>query len=227
MTNDYHFNIVNVMDEVARLRKGFTLESDFQFILGCAIKNLYKEHAEIIMEYKYPKEALINNQRQNIDILVIINNKCYPIELKYNYKYENYETIGMSLTNHIKYKLDKNSKGQHTTDYRKKYCLDIVRLLKLYNTKNIEDDQLKNIEEAYAIMLTDFEEFRKNKNHISIKWSLYEEDQTRKEMEELIKKEKIDPIYTYEMKWHEYKNSSNKFNYLVTTIKRKDSNSKK
>ena len=107
MMEEKEFNINDVMAKVKELRIGFTSERDFQFIMGVAIRKLYK-NANVVMEYKYPKKALINNkERQFVDIMVIINDNWYPIELKYNYK-----KCDIHITEELKYELEFHLAGQ-------------------------------------------------------------------------------------------------------------------
>ena len=202
------FIIENVMKEVKLLRKGFTSECDLQFITGVAIKNVYPD-AKVLMEYSYPPQALLtgDKNRQYIDILVIINNKYYPIELKYKHK----SCQNILIFENLKYNLTNQS---CITDHRKKYCEDIERLFNLQNIKINNCD----FAEGYAILLTNYEQFRNEKSAKQQKYSL-DEDNIKKNngIKEINEKYKN---VTYNMKWYTY-DEQNKFSYLITTINKK------
>ena len=69
-----------IVDRLKNRRKIFVSEADFQLELAWTIKENYP-NAKIRLEY-CPSFDL----NMHIDILVIMNNKCYPIELKYKPK---------------------------------------------------------------------------------------------------------------------------------------------
>lgn len=71
------FDILNVVEYLKNKRKIFISEADFQFEMAWAIKELYPE-AKVRLEYRPEFEPSIH-----IDILVIIDSKWIPIELKY------------------------------------------------------------------------------------------------------------------------------------------------
>ncbi len=206
------FDIRKVMTNLSKLRQGFTLEGDFQFMLGYVIKKMYR-HAQVIMEYNYPSGTLLKEEkdtRQSIDVLVIFNKNCYPIELKYNY---DYKRGIIKLDKDIDYKIN-NVSEQGTTDFRRKYCKDIERLLNLNNiTKEIDSFKIK---ESYAILLTNFTEFRdKTANltkYILSNDSIEEVDNDFKDIN-----------VKYDLEWNEYGNENvNNLNYLLATIKLND-----
>ena len=201
--NEKDFSIEEVMSKVQELRSGFISECDFQFIMGVAIRDLYKID-DIVMEYKYPDEAIKNNERQYIDILVIMNNKYYPIELKYKHKCNNIE-----ITKNLNYDL---SDETCTTDHRKKYFEDIDRLSKLSNVKI----QKFNFAKGYAILLTNYKQFREEK---SKKQQVYSLDQNKINNIKMKINKKCENIIC-DMKWYDYRDS-NEFSYLITTINKK------
>lgn len=71
------FDLLTAMDNLCLKRKLFHSEADFQFALAWEIQTLYPE-AAVRLEY-CPQEA----RQMHIDIVVELNNKVYPIELKY------------------------------------------------------------------------------------------------------------------------------------------------
>lgn len=204
MRKENEFNIEDVMAKVKELRNGglFTSERDFQFILGVAIRELYKT-AIVVMEYYNPSSN--ENKRQYIDILVIMNNKYYPIELKYKHKKNN-----IKITDNLDYKL---SDETCTTDHRKKYCEDIKRLIELQNSQI----QNFNFAEGYAILLTNYEQFRNGKleNQYLLSENKIKENNGVNEINKINEKYKN----TYDMKWYNF-DEQNKFSYLITTIKK-------
>ncbi len=205
MSQKSEFDIENVMKEVKEnsLRYGFVSECDFQFIIGVAIMKLYKD-ATVVMEYEYPRDTLLKEgERQYIDILVIMNNKYYPIELKYKHK----GCEKLQITNDLYCKLTNYS---CTTEHRINYCEDIDRLLELRKTKEF------NVAEGYAILLTNYEQFRnKTKSgRQQEKYLLYEDEIKDKGVNEIKAKYKED----YYMEWFDF----DKFSYLLTKIYNKE-----
>ena len=203
MCNENEFNIEKVITTAKELKNGFffTSERDFQFMVGVAIKTLYK-NATVIMEYRYPGGALIEtNERQYIDILVIMDDKYYPIELKYKHK-----GVNVEIAKDLDYELKPET---CTTDHRKKYIDDIDRLSKLKNVKIGEFEFL----EGYAVLLTNWEQIREESSKREQKYSLQEN-----EINSLVKKinKKCNNAIS-DMKWYDYDNSK-KFSYLITTI---------
>ena len=74
------FSITTVLESLKRKRTIFSLEADFQFALAWEIKELYPE-AEMRLEWIPPTRP-----NTYIDIVVFIDNKFIPIELKYTTK---------------------------------------------------------------------------------------------------------------------------------------------
>lgn len=71
-------DITKPMQQLMDKRKIFHSEADFQFALAWEIQTIYPD-ANIRLEY-----CPVNiNSSIHIDILVVINNKWFPIELKY------------------------------------------------------------------------------------------------------------------------------------------------
>lgn len=71
------FDLLTAMDNLSLKRKLFHSEADFQFALAWEIQTLYPE-AAVRLEY-CPREA----PHMHIDIVVELDDKVYPIELKY------------------------------------------------------------------------------------------------------------------------------------------------
>lgn len=201
MNKNLEFDIKEVMDEVKKnsKRNGFTSEFDLQFFIGVAIKKLYKEDVTIVMEYRYPNPTENEEVRQYLDILVIMNDKYYPIELKYKHKGDNIE-----ITEKLKYDL---SNQTCTTDHRKKYCDDIKRILRLRETNEMNGF---NFEEGYAILLTNYD-FKNGGNQ---KYSL-DKNKIKNGIDEL----GDDKKYCHS-EWEDY-DKNGKFTYLITTVKKK------
>lgn len=72
------FNIQAVINSLKEKRKVFTSEADFQLSMGWVIKELYQEAVNVRMEY-CPEF----NPDMHIDIMIFMNGKQIPIELKY------------------------------------------------------------------------------------------------------------------------------------------------
>lgn len=198
MTQNKIFDIEEVMKKVESLRNGFTVEHDFQFIMGVAIREIYP-NANVIMEYKYPEiEDATKQKRQYIDILVIMDNKYYPIELKYKHKGE-----VLCISENIKTEL---SNQTCTSDHRKHYREDIDRLLSLKETQKTDYIPGCNFEEGYAIFLTNYENFQNKQAQDSID-------------SETLKKDKKYKKYNIDVEWKPYKTNTS-FIYAITTIKK-------
>lgn len=74
------FNVDKLMKELSNKRKLFVSEADFQLELAWLIKELYP-HAVVRMEYCPQFDPAMH-----IDILVMIEGRWFPIELKYKTK---------------------------------------------------------------------------------------------------------------------------------------------
>ena len=107
-------DITACMNRLAHKRPVFTSEADFQFSLAWEIKSLY-EDSEVILEY-IPRY----NRNVHIDILVVVDGRFIPIELKY--KTRGTDNIAV---NGIQYHL-KNHGAKDVNFY--KYLYDIQRI---------------------------------------------------------------------------------------------------
>lgn len=201
MSKKTEFNIKDIINKMNRYN--FISEYDLQFIMGVAIKKLYK-NATVAMEYCYSTQ---NNNRQYIDIFVIMDNKYYPIELKYKHKGCN----NLKITDNLDYNLTNQS---CTTEHRQKYCKDIERILNLRNLKIHNFD----FEKGYAILLTNYKPFRDDELGKQQKNYLLHENKIKHNGINEIKAEyKKD----YEMEWVDF-DKQKQFSYLITTINKND-----
>ena len=75
-----NFDINQVIQKLAERRKIFVSEADFQLEMAWTIRENYPE-SEIYLEFCPPF-----NPNLHLDILVILDDKWYPIELKYKKK---------------------------------------------------------------------------------------------------------------------------------------------
>ena len=130
-------DIVKVINNLKANRKIFYSENDFQFALAWEIQKCYKK-AKIRLErcrVSAPKKDLY------VDIIVHLNNKEYPIELKY-------KTKALEVTeNNEEYSL-RNQGAQNFGRYD--YLKDIQRLEEL-------SKKIKNYGKGFAILLTNDE----------------------------------------------------------------------
>ena len=130
MNND--FDIKLIIDNLKNKRKIFVSERDLQLEMALTIKELYP-NAKIRLEY-CPSFDL----NMHIDVLVIIDSKWYPIELKYKTK-----GCKKIVDNEI-FNL-KNHGAKDVNSYL--YLKDIVRIEKIKN--NVEE-----FEKGYAVFIT-------------------------------------------------------------------------
>ena len=210
MNND--FDIKLIIDNLKNKRKIFVSERDLQLEMALTIKKLYP-NAKIRLEY-CPSFDL----NMHIDILVIIDSKWYPVELKY-------KTRGCKkiVDNEI-FNL-KNHGAKDVNSYL--YLKDIVRIEKIKN--NVEE-----FEKGYAVFITNDLSYmnKPNENVIFEDFSL-ENEIIKKGM--LCWKENASkgtmgkneqPIIlkgSYKLKWQLYSRLDNEnngtFMYLISEIK--------
>ena len=119
------FDIYNIIEKLKEKRKSFVSEADFQFSLAWEIQTLYPD-AKILLEY-----PLDFDKSMHLDILVILNNKWIPIELKH--KTEIHGAIDLGAYSYIK---------------------DISRI------ESIRKNKADKFHKGYTIMLTDFINYR-------------------------------------------------------------------
>jgi hypothetical protein len=130
--NSHSFDIQKVIDELKSRRPIFVSEADLQLEMAWTIKNLYK-NARIRLEY-----TPVFDPNLHLDILVIIDDKWYPIELKYK-KLACKKTVESETFNL------KNDGARDVGCYL--YLKDIERIENI--KKNIPE-----FEKGYAIILT-------------------------------------------------------------------------
>jgi hypothetical protein len=128
--------IAEIIKDLQQKRTVFHSESDFQFALAWVIKERYKD-AKIYLEIP----VKVDSQKLYIDIVVELDRKLYPIELKYKTKSFNKkisDEFGES------YSLKKHSAQ---TQGRYDYLKDIYRLERILKVD-------EKYEKGYAVFLT-------------------------------------------------------------------------
>lgn len=123
----------DILRELAMKRKVFVSENDFQFELAFLLKEKYID-AKVLLEYCPWFDASMH-----IDILVIKDDKWYPIELKYKTK-----SLSMEYIDDIQYKL-KNQAANDIGCYA--YLNDIARI------EEVKSKEPK-FKKGYTIFLT-------------------------------------------------------------------------
>lgn len=126
------FDLQLVLDTLKKKRKIFVSEADFQLELAWEIKKAYK-NAKVRLEY-----CPSFNPSLHLDILVIIDNQWYPIELKYKKK-------GCEKIADGEYFNLKNDGARDIGCYL--YLKDIQRIEKI-------QENVKEFKKGYTIMLT-------------------------------------------------------------------------
>ena len=209
-----------IIQKLSQSRPVFHSEADFQFSLASAIKDTYPT-AEIRLERPFPRctEA---GRTIYLDILVILDGKLYPIELKYKTS-----TLGPDhcVINDELYQL----KNQGARDLGVFYCLkDVERLENLAKQPNFGT--------GFAIWLTnDFhywtEPRRKDTNYIE--FALYDGVEKSHEMnwlDGIMLGKKVCLKNCYKISWQKYSNNletdtgekikRGDFRYVLLTIEK-------
>ena len=140
-----NFDIRNVIAFLKEKRKSFVSEADFQFALAWEIQNLYPD-AKILLEYPVDFD-----KSMHLDILVILNNKWIPIELKH--KTIEHGAIDLGGYNYFK---------------------DISRIEKVRKNKPLE------FYKGYAIMITNFVNYKKPPQNNNVAYWDFRLEQDRK-----------------------------------------------
>lgn len=202
-------NIDLIMDTLRERKKIFRDENDFRQELDDTIRDMYSNAARVKIEYPAPF-----NTKKGIDIVVIMDNKYYPIELKYETK------SFKGIVDNIEYDLP-NDNAQNENSYR---CVkDIERIEKFRDTEPL-------FEKGYTIVLTNdlsyLNEPREDSQYVD--FSIHEgavKTGTLNWKRETPKKGFEDPITlkgTYHINWKEYSKlndeKSGTFMYLVNEI---------
>lgn len=211
LINQNKLEIINIINILKQKRKIFFSESDFQFALAWEIQNYYK-NANIRLEY-------CPHQHMNlyIDIIVELDNKVYPIELKYKTK----TFIGKDGNEEY------NLKNQGAQDIgRYDYLKDIQRIEQFSN-------YIKNYECGFAIILTNDESYWKKNRKETVDEQFYLLEDTiktgklkwGKNASEGTMKNRNDPIKLigkYKINWNEYynfkENENGEFKYCINKI---------
>ena len=126
------FNLNLVIENLKKVKKVFTSEAEFQLEMAVIIRKLYP-NAKVLLEYNP-----IFDTKRYIDILVILENKYYPIELKY-------KTKECSLTNVNPPCNLKEQSAKNENCYR--YLQDILRIEKFRDNEPL-------FEKGYTVFLT-------------------------------------------------------------------------
>lgn len=153
--------IREILKEFKNENKIFVSEKDFQLELAWRIKektNNSKEKVNVLLEYCHKdlfidydgidKDGNLKDKRSqiHIDILIIYDNKWYPIELKYKTKHLIYDGYFNE-----KYELKEHS----ARDQGKcKYLWDIMRLEKIKDHIKKSKNNTCEFGEGFAILLT-------------------------------------------------------------------------
>lgn len=134
------FNIKDVIDSLKNKRKIFTSEADLQLELAGIIKDKYK-NATVRLEYCPDFDSSMH-----IDILVIIDRKWIPIELKYKTKKFYYKDTDGCVY---------NLKEQSAHDCG---CYDYIKDIK--RIEKIKDQKKEDFEVGYTIFITNDELYK-------------------------------------------------------------------
>lgn len=209
------FNIESIISKLKDKRKIFVSEADLQLEMAWVIKSEYP-NAKVRLEY-----CPSFNPNMHIDILVIIDNKWIPIELKY-------KTKGCSKVIDGEPFILKNHGAKDVNSYL--YLKDIHRI------ENIQKNEKKFFQEGYTIFITNdltyikkpmkqdcyYREFSLEDGIVKsgiLKWDSRASDGTKKNCEDPIKINNKYPI-----KWQEYSKiddtNTGTFMYLVNEIKK-------
>lgn len=211
---DVMFDIYKIIDKLKEKRKLFVSEADFQLELAWIIKEEYS-NAKVRLEYSPSFDP-----NMHIDILVVINDKWIPIELKY-------KTKGcIKVVDEEEYHL-KNHGAKDVNCYL--YLKDIQRIERI-------KEKINNFEKGYTIFITnemsytkepktdnciykDFSLHNGTTKQGVLNWSENAGEGTKKNCEKpIVFKNK------YEMLWKDYSkidvSNTGEFKVLVNEIKK-------
>lgn len=207
------FNIENIIFKLKEKRSIFVSEADLQLEMAWIIKDEYP-NAKVRLEY-----CPSFNPNMHIDILVVIDNKWIPIELKY-------KTKGCKKIIGDETFILKNHGAKDTNSYL--YLKDIHRI------EDIQKNEKKLFQEGYAIFITNdltyikrpikldcyYREFSLEDGIIKsgiLKWDSRASDGTKKNCENPIRLNN-----KYFIKWQEYSKiddtNTGTFIYLINRI---------
>ncbi len=147
------FNIEGIIGNLKEKRKIFTSEADLQLELAGIIKNEYKD-ATVRLEYCPDFDS-----NMHIDILVIIDRKWIPIELKYKTKKFYYKDTDGCVY---------NLKEQSAHDCG---CYDYIKDIKRIET--IKDQKKEDFEVGYTIFITNDELYKKGPRNDDVSYAQF------------------------------------------------------
>ena len=143
------FNINKVIKHLRKERKIFATEADFQVALAQSISSCYPPakfpQTMVQLEYcPYPENVAdpITGKKMYIDILVLWESKCIPIELKY-------KTEGFNYSDNNNWLYDLKKHGAYTEN-RYRYWRDVRRIETIASS---EKHQIQ-YKTGFAIFLT-------------------------------------------------------------------------
>ena len=210
--------ILKIIDKLKSKRKVFYSESDFQFALAWEIQKYY-EKADVKVRLEYPNSQgndFSNPQKMEyVDIIVILDNKIYPIELKY-------KTKSLTVVDNDETYCLKNQGAQNFGRYE--YLKDIQRIEKFLEKKDFQC--------GYAILLTNAELYWSKNNPDNMDAQFQIEDGDTKtgtliwngETKDKMKKGRSITLQReYKIKWNEYSNfgiNNGEFRYCINVIKK-------
>ena len=214
--DNLQFNIEEVINKLKTKRKIFVSEADLQLEIAWIIKEIYSS-AKVRLEY-----APRFNPDMHIDILVILNNKWIPIELKYKtkarLKLQSYEIDG-------EYYHLKNHGAKDVNCYLYLKDIQSIELIK---------ENVPEFKEGYTIFITNEQSYCKKPSKDDcvykefsleegiektgiLNWSKEASPGTKKNCEEPIKLN-----HKYKMNWKVYSkiddSNTGLFLYLVNKI---------
>lgn len=209
------FDIIKAIDSMKEKRKVFHSEADFQFALSWEIKEIYPE-IDVRLEYAYK----ILGKIYHLDILLIIEDKFIPIELKY-------KTVkNLLIVNDEEFILRSHS-AQDGGKYD--FIKDIVRIETLLLDKS-------KFFEGYTIMITNDSSYWKGNIKLNtccaefdiaenkeikglLKWAEHTSIGTKKNRED-----DLNLLGKYKIKWNKYSYFNEKknanFKYVLVKVSR-------
>lgn len=232
--------LTELLTELSQQRPIFHSEADFQFSLAWKIKEHLKDGDEVRLEHPFPKTEGERKRNQYIDIVVLLNGKKIPIEVKYKTT-----CLGnQSSTCAVKI-------GDEEFTLKNQSAHDVGMYDSLHDIERIEELQSKHSErgftEGYTIWLTNdsvywrdthkdanHDEFRiydgitiptdKSQGSNLLQWKAGTSKGAKAGREAPIKL-----IGSYQIKWFDYSNladiydtaesNNTKFKYAITSIK--------
>nr|WP_302578110.1 hypothetical protein [Methanobrevibacter arboriphilus] len=153
-----NFDIYLVLKELKKKRASFVSEADFQFSLAWEIQTQYP-NAKIRLEYPFNF-----NKSTYLDILVVLNDDLYPIELKHKTKRHGAKDIG--CYNFLKDITRIEKIRKECSNFKKGYCIMLTNYksyldspreevyywdLRLTNKRKIEKNSILSFSENFAL----------------------------------------------------------------------------